>query len=78
MSPIIIKEKGYKIITWSREEGRVHVHIRSAECEAKVWVEPEIEVAKNYGFSEKQLREIIKIIKRNEGKIRRGFTGSNR
>ena len=34
----------------------------SAEGEAKFWLEPEIELAKNYRYSRKQLKNIEKLI----------------
>ncbi|MGZ5006610.1 MAG: DUF4160 domain-containing protein [Methylobacter sp.] len=37
---------------------RIHVHIVSGNGEAKFWLEPEIELAKNYQYSRKQLKEI--------------------
>lgn len=36
----------------------MHVHVISAEGEAKYWLEPEIELARNYRYSNRQLREI--------------------
>jgi len=58
MSPTVFKEKGYRFFFFSREESRMHVHIVSGEGEAKFWLEPEIELAKNYNYTEKQLKEI--------------------
>ena len=58
MSPTVFKEDGYRFFFFSREEERMHVHIVSVEGEAKFWLEPEIELAKNYHFSRKQLKEI--------------------
>ncbi len=40
----------------------MHVHIISGDGEAKFWLNPEIELAKNYGFSRKQLKEIESLI----------------
>lgn len=40
----------------------MHVHIASSDSEAKFWLEAEIELAKNYNFSRKELREIEAII----------------
>jgi hypothetical protein len=34
------------------------IHIVSGDEEAKSWLEPEIELAKNYKYSRKQLKEI--------------------
>ena len=41
----------------------MHVHIVSGDGEAKYWLEPEIEPAKNYHYSGKRLKEIESIIK---------------
>ncbi|MEI6047674.1 MAG: DUF4160 domain-containing protein [Bacteroidota bacterium] len=46
----------------SREEKRVHIHVSSQDGEAKFWVEPEVELAQNTGFTEKQLNAIRNII----------------
>lgn len=58
MSPTVFKEAGYRFFFFSREEPRMHVHIVSEEGEAKFWLEPEIELARNYRYSRKQLKEI--------------------
>ena len=58
MSPTIFKEKSYRFFFFSREEPRKHVHVISSEGEAKFWLEPEIELAKNYRFTRRQPKEI--------------------
>jgi len=40
----------------------MHIHAISAGGEAKYWLEPEIELAKNHRLSRAQLKEIEKII----------------
>lgn len=40
----------------------MHVHIVSGDGEAKFWLEPEIELAKNYQYSRKQLKEIESLL----------------
>ena len=40
----------------------MHVHIMSGDGEAKYWLAPEIELAKNCHYSRKQLKEIESII----------------
>ena len=40
----------------------MHVHIVSGDGEAKFWLSPEIELAKNYHFSSKQLKVIESLI----------------
>jgi hypothetical protein len=40
----------------------MHVHIYSADGEAKFWLEPQLELARNYRLSRTQLGEIEQII----------------
>ena len=42
---------------------RQHIHVYCPDGEAKFWIYPNIELAKNYGLAENQLNEIEKIIK---------------
>ena len=62
MSPTIFKEAGYRFFFFSREEERMHVHVISTEGEAKFWLEPQIELARNHGHSRKQLKNIESLI----------------
>ena len=62
MSPTILKKGGYRFFFFSREESRKHVNVVSSHGEAKFWLEPEIELAKNYRFTRQQLKEIEKTI----------------
>ena len=40
----------------------MHIHIISADGEAKFWLEPEIVLARNYHYSSRQLKEIESLI----------------
>ena len=62
MSPTILREKGYRFFFFSREETRMHVHVYCEDGEAKFWLEPEIELARNYRLSRLQLKQIEEII----------------
>ena len=57
-----MREKGYRFFFFSREETRMHVHVYSENGEAKFWLEPEIELAKNIHLSRKQLKQIEEIV----------------
>lgn len=69
MSPTVFKEKGYRFFFFSREEERRHVHVISGDGEAKFWLEPEIMLAKNYSYSNKQLKEIKILVEARYGEI---------
>jgi hypothetical protein len=58
MSPTIFREQGFRFFFFSREE---------TECmymfgEAKYWLEPEIELSRNFRLSRLQLKQIEEII----------------
>ena len=48
----------------------MHVHVVSSDGEAKFLIEPEIELAQNYGLSERDLRAIKALIEEHEDGIR--------
>jgi len=62
MSPTIFRENGFRYFFFSREEPRMHVHVYSGDGEAKFWLEPEIELARNYRLSRTQLKIAEKTI----------------
>ena len=62
MAPTIHREKGYRFFFFSREEPRMHIHVYCGDGEAKFWLEPQIELAKNYRLSRAQIREIEQIM----------------
>ncbi len=70
MSPTILRKSGYRFFFFSREESRLHIHVQSGGGEAKFWLLPEIELAKNYEFTRKQLKQIENIIEEYSNEIR--------
>lgn len=71
MSPRALLIDGYDFYFFSNEEERMHIHVDKGECEAKIWMEPEIEVAENHGFSSKEIKFILNTIEENERAIRK-------
>ena len=43
----------------------MHIHVICERKEAKFWLEPCVELAKNSGFPEHELNNIRKIVERN-------------
>jgi hypothetical protein len=62
VSPTVFRERGYRFFFFSREESRKHVHVHGSDGEAKFWLEPEIELAKNYGLSVQNLAKIRELV----------------
>ena len=69
MSPTVFRENGYRFFFFSREEDRMHIHIISGDGEAKFWLEPDIELAHNYHYSRKQLKDIEKLIEEHRHEL---------
>lgn len=73
MSPTVFRYKGYRFFFFSREEDRLHIHVIHAEGEAKIWIEPEIEVESVYGLNSKQVKEILEQVMEHENEIRESW-----
>jgi hypothetical protein len=48
----------------------MHVHVYHAEGEAKFWLEPRLEVAVNYGLSQRRLASAFRLVSEHEHEIR--------
>ena len=57
----------------------MHVHVHHESGEAKVWLEPAIAVAQNYGLSPARLAAALRLVQEHEDEIRAAwqthFTG---
>ena len=70
MSPTVFRERGFRFYFFSREESRIHVHVHGHSGEAKFWIEPQIELAQNYGLTDAELNLVKKLIEEHENDIR--------
>ena len=72
--PVVLRLKGYIFFFYSNEgipREPLHIHVRKNNFLAKVWIEPEIKVAKSYGFNSSELTEILGIVIKNKKLIER-------
>ena len=70
MSPTVFREGPFRFFFFSREEERLHIHVQSADGEAKYWLDPAIELARNYGLSAQDLSRVEHLIGEHEQEIR--------
>ena len=70
MSPTIFRARGYRFYFFSREEPRLHVHVHHQTGEAKFWVDPEIDIAQNYGLSPARLAAALRLVQEHADDIR--------
>lgn len=73
MSPTVLRIRSYRFFFFSREESRMHIHIYCGDGEAKFWLEPEIELAKNYNLSDTQLKQIKALIKEHYDELKNAW-----
>ncbi|MEA2373378.1 MAG: hypothetical protein QOH12_3772 [Solirubrobacteraceae bacterium] len=70
MSPTVFREGPFRFFFFSREEPRLHIHVSSADGEAKFWLNPSIELARNHGLADLDVRRAAEAIQRHEEEIR--------
>jgi hypothetical protein len=70
VSPTVFRAGPFRFYFFSREERRMHIHVDSPDGEAKFWMEPEIQLARNHRFSEQDLARIRRLVEEHENVIR--------
>jgi hypothetical protein len=51
----------------------MHVHVYCGDGEAKFWLEPHIELARNFRLSRSQIKEIEQIIEEHYDELKRAW-----
>lgn len=59
--PTILRIRGYRFFFYMNEHLPIHVHITKGDGEARVILEPEIELDEAYSFKAKELKELLAI-----------------
>jgi hypothetical protein len=70
MSPTVFRAGPFRFYFFSREERRMHIHVDSADGEAKFWIEPTVELARAHNLSGSTLTRICGLIEEKEDVIR--------
>lgn len=70
MSPTVHFEGRFRFYFFSREEERMHIHVKSPDGDAKYWLEPEICLARSSRMSDKDLAQIAKILEERVDEFR--------
>jgi len=48
----------------------MHIHVHHATGEAKFWLEPDVELATNFGISQRNITAALRLIREREDEIR--------
>jgi hypothetical protein len=61
--------QGLQVLLFSREEEKIHIHVYCSDGEAKLWIFPEVSVAKNFGLSPSQIEELKRVVEEHKDEI---------
>ena len=73
MSPTVFRDGDLRFCFFSRVESRIHLHVQCARGEAKVWIEPRIEVAESHGLTVATLNRALHLVRSHESQIREAW-----
>jgi Domain of unknown function (DUF4160) len=66
----LFRDGPFRFFFFSREEERMHIHVQSADGEAKFWIEPTIELARNHKLTSQDLSGVLQLVIDHEQEIR--------
>ncbi len=72
--PVVFRYRGFRFFLYSNEGSPrepCHVHVRSGSSEAKIWLDPQVQVASSFGFDAGTLRELVEVAQANRVLIER-------
>jgi hypothetical protein len=65
----VFRDGEFRFFFFSREESRIHVHVSHPDGEAKFWLRPTIELARNIGLSSAKLKDAERLIESRQQEI---------
>ena len=69
LSPTVFRDAEFRFFFFSREESRVHIHVSHPDGEAKFWLKPTIELARNIGLSSSKIKDAERLIESRQQEI---------
>jgi len=69
--PTALRIGPYRFYFYSYDWGEPrHMHVDQGSNSAKFWLDPDVSLAENYGYSRKELRDIERITRENLERLR--------
>ncbi len=69
--PTALRVGPYRFYFYSYDcDERRHIHVDREDRSAKFWLDPDVSLATNYGYSRKELRDIERTVRRNLESLR--------
>ena len=79
--PTALRLGSYRFYFYSHDCGEPrHMHVDCENKSAKFWLDPDVTLVENYGYTRKELREIERIMREHLERLRNewdAFCGSN-
>jgi hypothetical protein len=73
--PTLLRNGPYRFYFYSHEPNEPpHVHVDRDDLSAKLWLDP-VGLARNFGFSAKELRRIQKLVMENQAEFLESWHG---
>jgi hypothetical protein len=69
LSPTVFREGEFRFFFFSREELRPNVHVSHPDGEAKFWISPAVELARNIGLSSPRIKEAERLVETHQQEI---------
>ncbi len=63
--PTVLREHGFRFHFYLNDHLPMHVHVSKGGAEAKILLEPAVQVTKNIGFKPQEIKRIVEIVKAN-------------
>ncbi len=70
MSPTVLRIRGYRFHFFSREEARPHVQVEHTTGEAKIWLDPKVELAEKYRLGAVRAATALRLAEEYQDEIR--------
>jgi hypothetical protein len=67
--PTVFKQREYRFLMTYRDEARMNVIAHHPTGEAKIWMQPSVELAWNHGLTPRKLAETLRIAREREADI---------
>ena len=74
--PTVLRYRNLRFFFFSNEGSPrepVHVHVEGDGGEAKLWLYPEVSVARSAGFSRRELAELVRVAEENRVAMERAW-----
>jgi hypothetical protein len=72
--PTVLHEHGFRFYFWSNERNEPpHIHARSGDAYAKVWLGPPVALAESRDCSARQVRVVLEVVGENRAMMEQAW-----